>query len=100
MDNDTDERHILSTLPDKHLDLLCGGSMPFFDFGRSENLGKEYLSERAKSKNENIELIGKIESARDELNGLIRAEGMESERVLELSRDLDKMILECYGERH
>lgn len=72
--------------------------MPFFDFGRGDNLSNQHLSERVKIKNGNSELLRKIESARDELNGLIRAEGMRSERVLELSRDLDKILLEYYGE--
>jgi len=56
------------------------------------------LSKRADRKNGNPELLGKIESVRNELNSLVGTEGMESERVLELSRNLDRILLEYYGE--
>lgn len=62
-------------------------------------MGKEYWSERVKSKNENPELLQTIESMRNKLDCLVKTEGMESEQVLALSRDLDKVLLEYYDER-
>lgn len=60
---------------------------------------RQYRNKRLKRKKGNPELIEKIEIERNKLNRLIRAEGMENEKVLELSRDLDILLLEYYVER-
>jgi len=49
-------------------------------------------------KSRNFNLLKEIEVRRNELNSLVSTEGTESERILAVSRNLDKILLEYIKE--